>query len=109
MLTYNGGCLCGNIRYMISAEPTAKVSSSPYQMLILITERLLEITNLSDIDQRSSATAAIAAKLVVATIVSTLLSLRGHSKSRVVPQKSSAKLPILVTLSEATFVVIVAV
>lgn len=67
------------------------------------------MTNLIDVDQRSSATATIAARLVAAAIVSTLLSLKRHSKSRVAPQKSSAKLLILATGSVATFVVIVAV
>lgn len=66
------------------------------------------MANLRDI-HRSSVTAAIAAKLVAATIVLILLSLRRHSKLRVVPQKCSAKLQILVTLSVATFVVIAAV
>lgn len=30
MLAYNGGCLCGNIRYMYSGEPTMKVRISFY-------------------------------------------------------------------------------
>jgi hypothetical protein len=67
------------------------------------------VANLSDINHRFSATAATAGKLVAATTVSTLLSLRRHSKSRVVPQESSAKLLILVTLSIATFALIAAV
>lgn len=107
MPAYNGGCLCGNIRYMYNAEPAAKVSSSSY--FILFTACLLEVANLSAINHRSSVTAAIAAKLVAATTVSTLLSLKRYSKSRVVPQKSSAKLLILVTVSVATSVAIAAV
>lgn len=67
------------------------------------------MANSSDINHRFSVTAAAAAKLVAATIVSTFLSLRRHSKQRAAPQKSSVKLLILVTLSVATFVVIAAV
>lgn len=33
MLAYNGGCLCGSIRYMYSAEPIMKVSISFYLIL----------------------------------------------------------------------------
>lgn len=44
MLTYNGGCLCGNIRYMYSAEPTMKVSISFY--FILWTIRTIKVANL---------------------------------------------------------------
>ncbi|PTB44630.1 hypothetical protein M441DRAFT_131580 [Trichoderma asperellum CBS 433.97] len=54
MLAYNGGCLCGNIRYMYSAEPTMKVlchcsdcrkiSGSNYSVNLLIPEAAFQVT-----------------------------------------------------------------